>query len=282
MARTIDRPGRAHHHPADGHAEQHAHDRHRGGEVELEVALALLPPQLAGHHPDHVQPERGHRPAQHDEPDVLRGRLRATGRRRRRPRSRGTAGGSRRAATTSRGTGRSRADRRGHPPSAGRSSAAGASSTRRPPAGSRCGGTRRPTRLRRPRRLPGRRSWTCRRDVRVRTARPGSAGTGGGARRRSSSKPRPTSSTKTSSRLGSEFWSERICEPRPPSAPTTPPSALSSTRTRLIVTVWRSTRPASSAAAFAERRRADRPAATGRRRVGRAPAGRSIRAGPGA
>ena len=51
-----------------------------------------------------------------------------------------------------------------------------------------------------------------------------------------SSKPRPTSSTKTSSRLGSDLRRATMWAPRPSSAATTPPSAASSRRTRLITT----------------------------------------------
>src|SRR5919198_5010139 len=65
-----DRARRAHHQPADGHAEEHRHEIHRGREVELEVPLTLLPPQLRRHHPDDVQPERRHRPTDDREPDV--------------------------------------------------------------------------------------------------------------------------------------------------------------------------------------------------------------------
>ena len=94
MTRTAAARSRAHHQAPKGHPEEDAHDAHRGGEVELEVALVPLPVELGGHHPHDVEPERGHRPAQDDEADVLLGRLERPVDETRRPRSSGTAGRS--------------------------------------------------------------------------------------------------------------------------------------------------------------------------------------------
>src|SRR2546428_662638 len=61
-----DRAYRGHEHPADGHAAEQGHPVHRRHHVQLKVSNLLLPVQLACHRPQHVQPERDHRPSEHD------------------------------------------------------------------------------------------------------------------------------------------------------------------------------------------------------------------------
>ena len=171
-----------------------------------------------------------------------------------RRRRRGTAAGSRRTPTTSRGPCPGPADRRGrrrvrrfvrHD--------LAAASTRRPPAGSRSGGRRTASRRQR-RRRRGARAGSCgHRDLLglalARVVGRAVVAVGSPARRVRSSSPSLVGVVEAATdeldedvleRWARDLRRARMCAPRPPSAPTTPPSAPSSARTRLTATVWRS------------------------------------------
>src|SRR2546422_755031 len=225
------RAGRAHDEAADGHPEQDRYDVHRRGEIELEVALTLLPPQLLGHHPDDVQPERGHRPTEHDEADVF-------GRRLERPVDEHEC---RRREERQEDLEEDPALLAEHAGDAWIGATADGPEIRGEdlawrPVGRLLGARRRAEdvwRAHTPTSSSSRSPESC-----VGWLAPGVASAGGPSVSDSvSSKPRPTSSTKTSSSDGSDLRSATMCDPRPPSAPTTAPSAASSARVRLTTTV---------------------------------------------
>ena len=211
------------------------------GEIELEVALALLPPELLGHHPDDVQPEGRHRAAQHDEADVLRRRLqRAVDEDEGRRREEGQEDLEEDPALLAEQPGHPRVGTAANGPQVGREDLA-----RRVQFAASCGlAVGRKTKaelIRRPpplRRSPG--SWLVSRGSGVLSGAGGSLARPARcrwpprrSRARRARRTRPRARARTSAGRG-------CASPIPARAPTTPPSAASSSRARLTSTVCRS------------------------------------------